>query len=55
MHNNIEFIIAIHPKSGNRIPKKEKEFTTFNNILKVCPEMVNKFPFMISSFTGSGK
>lgn len=55
MYNNIEFMIANHPKSGNRIPKKEKEFTTVNKILKVYPEMVNIFPFMIQLFTRSGK
>ena len=44
-------MIADHPKSGNRIPKKEKEFTTINNILEVYTEMVNKFPLMILSFT----
>jgi hypothetical protein len=44
MRNNIEFIPVVHTKSGNTIPKMEKQFTTINNILEVYPEMVSYFP-----------
>lgn len=44
MHNNIEFMSAVHTQSGNTIPKMEKQITTINNILEVYPEMVNRFP-----------